>query len=328
MATLTLLAMAKKDYYQVLEVPRNASEADIRKAYRRLARAHHPDLNKQPGAEERFKQIGEAYEVLGDAKKRAAYDKYGEMWKHAEELDRQAERQAQYGSPFGSYRTYQGGAPPDLGEIFGDFFGSFTERRGPGRGQRGFSFQMAGEDQHFTVEVSLEEAFHGSTRGIVLETAEIGRAGRPNGKPRELKVKIPAGVTDGQSLRLEGQGGAGTGGAPAGDLYLEIKLAPHQLFEAKGKDIYLSLPVAPWEAALGATIEVPVLGGTAKVKIPQGAQGGARLRLKGKGLPGKRPGDQFVVLKIVTPKAQTEEQRELYRRMAESFSFNAREGSF
>jgi curved DNA-binding protein len=315
--------MARRDYYQVLEVGRDASEADIRKAYRRLARAHHPDLNKQSGAEERFKQIGEAYEVLGDPKKRAAYDKYGDMWKHAEELDKQAERQAQYGSPFGSYQTYQG-APPDLGEIFGDFFGSFTNRRAPGRGQRGFSFRMAGEDQHATVEITLEEAFHGGSRSILLERADLGHAGRSGGKPREIKVKIPPGVTDGQSLRLEGQGSPGMGGGPNGDLYLKIEIAPHDRFELKEKDVYLSLPVAPWEAALGATIEVPVLGGTAKVKIPPGSQGGGKLRLKGKGLPGKKPGDQFVVLKIVTPKAQTDEQRELYRRMADSFSFEPR----
>ncbi len=319
--------MPKKDYYQILEVSRDASEADIRKAYRRLARAHHPDLNKQAGAEERFKQIGEAYEVLGDAEKRAAYDKYGDMWKHAEELDKQAERQAAYGgfgSPFGSYQTYQGGAPPDLGEIFGDFFGSFNGRRGgPGRSQAGFGFRMAGEDQHAEVEITLEEAFKGGSRGLLLERVEEGRHG---GKPREIKVKIPAGVTDGQSLRLEGQGSAGMGGGPAGDLYLKIKIAPHDRFELKGKDVILPIPVAPWEAALGATIEVPVLGGSAKVKIPPGSQGGARLRLKGKGLPGKKPGDQFVVLKIVTPKAQTDEQRELYRKMAESFPFDPREG--
>ena len=317
--------MAKKDYYQVLGVARDASDADIRKAYRRLARAHHPDLNKQAGAEERFKQIGEAYEVLGDAKNRAAYDKYGDLWKHAEELDKRTQRQpayGQYSSPFGSYQTYQG-APPDLGEIFGDFFGSFNSRRGrPGRGQAGFGFPTAGEDQHAEVEISLEEAFKGSSRSLLLERVEDGRRG---GKPREIKVKIPSGVTDGQSLRLEGQGSPGLGGAPAGDLFLKIKIAPHDKFELKGKDVILPLPVAPWEAALGATIEVPVLGGTAKVKIPPGSQGGARLRLKGKGLPGKKPGHQFVVLKIVNPRVQTEEQRELYCKMSESFSFDPRE---
>ncbi len=308
--------MANRDFYSVLGVKRDASDDEIRKVYRGLARKFHPDVNKEPDSEERFKAISEAYDVLSDSKKRAAYDKYGEMWKHADELDAAAENRS------GSYTHFN--HMEDLGSIFEDLF-----RQG---GARGFStssrtagpFPIPGIDQHTQIEITLEEAFRGSSRTIRFSYPDAQPSGQRVERSEEITVKIPAGVTNGQVLRLAGKGGPGSGNAPDGDLYIELKIAPHKIFEVNGKDIYLSLPITPWEAALGATVDVPVLAGKVEMKIPAGAQGGSTLRLKGKGLPGKPAGDQYVVLKIVTPKANTEEQREMYQKMAEAFSFDAR----
>ena len=315
--------MAKKDYYAVLGVSRDATDDEIRKTYRQLARKYHPDLNKERDAEEHFKRLGEAYEVLSDSKKRAAYDKYGDMWKHADELDAAGQRQRAYASA-----SPEGGDVEfDLNDLFSGMF------RGRSRGRsRGFAgglhdmggFEIPGSDQRLTVRISLEEAYQGVTRTLRLSVPTVGRGGVVASEEREIKVKIPAGVTDGRTLRLAGKGGASMGGGPNGDLYLEIKLEPHKIFEVHEKDILLSLPIAPWEAALGATVSVPTLDGNVDMKIPAGAQGGTKLRLKGKGLAGEPKGDQLVVLKIVTPKAQTAAQKALYQKMAKEFSFNAR----
>lgn len=313
--------MAKKDYYATLGVSKDATADEIRKVYRQLARKYHPDLNKERDAEDQFKRVGEAYEVLSDSKKRSAYDKYGEMWKHADELEAAAQRQQTYGSPSA------GGAEDDLGDLFSGLFRSRSRRgRGYSTGFRDIGgFEIPGSDQHVSVRISLEEAFSGTTRSLRLSVPSFGSEGQVTHDEREIKVKIPAGVTDGQTLRLAGKGGSGMGGGPAGDLYLEVKLEPHKLFEVHDKDIFLSLPIAPWEAALGAKVAVPTLDGGVEMKIPPGAQGGSTLRLKGKGLAGNPHGDQFVVLKIVTPKAQTPAQRALYQKMAKEFTFNARE---
>jgi curved DNA-binding protein len=316
--------MAKKDFYAVLGVSRDATDDDIRKAYRQLARKYHPDLNKERDAEEHFKRIGEAYEVISDAKKRAAYDKYGDMWKHADELDAAAQRQRVYTS-----------VSPEGGDVefdLNDIFSGMLRGRSRGGRSRGFAgglhdlggFEIPGSDQHLTMRVTLEEAYQGTTRSLRLSVPVMGRGGVVTSEEREIKVKIPAGVTDGQTLRLAGKGGPSMGGGPNGDLYLEIKLEPHKLFEVHDKDVLLSLPIAPWEAALGATVSVPTLDGSVDMKIPAGAQGGTKLRLKGKGLAGDPPGDQLVVLKIVTPKAQTAAQKAFYQKMAKEFSFNAR----
>ncbi|MBN1654631.1 MAG: DnaJ domain-containing protein [Deltaproteobacteria bacterium] len=308
--------MAKRDFYQVLGVKRDASEEEIRKAYRNLARKFHPDVNKAAGSEDRFKEIGEAYSVLNDSKKRAAYDKYGEMWKHAEELDAAAESRS---GPNAHYTHME-----DLGSLFEELFRT--------RGPRGYSspsrgsgvFPIPGMDQHAKIDISLEEAFHGASRTLRFTYPESQPDGQGRPRSEEIKVKIPPGVTNGQILRLAGKGGPGSGNAPSGDLYIELRITPHKLFEVDGKDIYLSLPISPWEAALGATISVPVLAGKVEMKIPAGAQAGGKLRLKGKGLPGSPAGDQYVVLKIVTPKAKSQKQREFYRDMAEEFNYDPR----
>jgi curved DNA-binding protein len=313
--------MAKKDYYATLGVSKDASDDQLRKVYRQLARKYHPDLNKDREAEEQFKRIGEAYEVLSDPKKRAAYDKYGEMWKHAEEIEAAAQRRQAHASDSADFGT------GDLNDLFSGLFRS-RSRRG-----RDYSsvfrdtggFDMPGSDQHAAIRVTLEESFCGTTRTLHVSVPTMGPEGQVINDTREIKVKIPAGVTDGQTLRLTGKGGPGMGGGPAGDLYLEVKLEPHRLFEVHGKDVYLSLPIAPWEAALGAKVSVPTLAGNVEMKIPAGAQGGSKLRLKGKGLAGDPRGDQFVILKIVTPKAHTPAQRAIYQKMAKEFTFNARE---
>jgi curved DNA-binding protein len=317
--------MAKKDYYATLGVAKDASDDEIRKVYRQLARKYHPDLNKERGAEEQFKRVGEAYDVLNDAKKRAAYDKYGDMWRHADELDAAAQRQ-RVRTPAGGGAYEQEFETGDLNDLFANLFRS-RARRGKGfqGGIPGFGgFEMPGTDERFTINITLEEAYSGTTRTLKLSTPNVSSEGKISNEGREIKVKIPAGVTDGQTLRLAGQGGPSRGGGPSGDLYLEIRLDPHRLFEVHEKDVFLSLPIAPWEAALGATVSVPTLEGSVEMKIPAGAQGGSKLRLKGKGLAGDPRGDQFVVLKIVTPKAQTPAQRAFYQKMAKEFSFNAR----
>jgi curved DNA-binding protein len=302
-----------KDYYNILGVPRDASRDDIKLAYRRLARKYHPDVSKEPDAEARFKEINEAHEALKDPEKRAAYDALGDHWRSGQEF-----RPPPGGGTY--HREFHVG--PETAAEFSDFFSSLF---GGGFGrEREDLFRRSGQDQTVRIEISLEDAFHGTTREVRLQTPEILPDGRISSHTRTLKVRIPAGVIQGQQIRLAGQGAPGIGGGEAGDLYLEVDLAPHPLYRPEGKDLFLRLPVAPWEAALGATVKVPTLGGRVSLKIPPGSQSGRKLRLKGRGLPGSPPGDEYVVVEIVVPPADTETEREAYRRMAETFSFDPR----
>jgi curved DNA-binding protein len=218
---------------------------------------------------------------------------------------------------------YTGADSAHFSDFFEDLFGR-SGGAGFQQGQQQHGFQMKGEDHHAKVGVSIEDAYHGAERAITLKMPEVDATGHLVNRNRTLNVKIPKGVTQGQRIRLRGQGGPGTGDAPAGDLYLEIDLLPHSIYTVDGHDIYVDLPVAPWEVALGEKVAIPTLGGKVEMKIPTGSQSGSKLRLKGRGLPGKNKGDQFVVLKIETPEAKTEEQKELYRRMQEEMSFNPR----
>jgi curved DNA-binding protein len=305
--------MEYKDYYKILGVPRDASADDIKHAYRRLARKYHPDVSKEPDAEARFKEVNEANEVLKDPEKRAAYDALGDQWRAGQEF-----RPPPGGGTW--QREYRFSAE-DAGQ-FSDFF---TSLFGGGFGRGGEDlFRQSGQDQTVRVQVSLEDAYRGATRQLRLETPEIDRHGRMRTRSRTLNVRIPQGVTQGQQIRLAGQGTPGSRGAPAGDLYLEIDFLPHHLFRAERKDIFLRLPVAPWEAALGATVTVPTLGGSVSLRIPAASQGGRHLRLKGRGLPGNPPGDEYVLLEIVVPPAHTPEEKEEFRRMAKVFSFDPR----
>ena len=304
--------MRYKDYYKIMGLSRDASQDDVRRAYRRLARKYHPDVSKEADAEERFKELGEAYEVLKDKEKRAAYDDLGSGYRPGEEV-----RPPPNWSENVDFGGAEFGENVDLGDFFESLFGGARRRGGAG-------FSSRGEDLQTRVAITLEEAYAGSTQSISLRTPEVTPEGVVRTRERTLQVKVPAGVTEGQLIRLAGQGSPGTGDAPAGDVFLEVMIAPHPHFSVDGKDVFLELPVAPWEAALGARISVPTLGGNVTLKVPAGAQTGTKLRLKGRGLPGNRPGDQYVTLKIVTPKAETPQAKELYENMAKQFEFNPR----
>jgi DnaJ-class molecular chaperone len=335
------MAVKFQDYYEVLGVPRTATADDIKKAYRKLARKYHPDVN--PGdqsAEEKFKQVGEAYEVLSDPEKRKRYDQLGENWKG--------------GADFTPPPGWEGGRVEygDFSDLFGagrstggfsDFFETlFGSRRGR---RSGAGFAMRGQDVEAAIELSLEEAHHGTTRTITLQTTAVcptcnGGGVRENQpcatcrgagvvtRPKTLDVTIPAGVRHGSVIRLAGQGEAGTGNAPAGDLLLHVQLRPHPLFHVLEEgDVEIELPVAPWEAALGAKVRVPTIEGSVDMMVPAGTQGGQRLRLRGQGVQrrGSGRGDQYVRLKLVNPPSLTASERALFEQLAAASHFNPRE---
>lgn len=314
--------MEFKDYYKTLGLLRDASQEEVKRAYRRLARKYHPDVSKEPDAEERFKEVGEAYEVLKDPQKRQAYDQLGSNWQAGQEFRPPPNWDT-------GFEFRGGGFTGADSHQFSDFFETLFGGSGPFAGMAGRrsgrgGFRTRGEDQHAKLLLSLEDAYAGVTRTIQLQVPELDRHGSVTLKPRLLQVKVPAGVTQGQQIRLGGQGAPGLGGGPQGDLYLEIDLQPHPLFTAETKDIYLGLPITPWEAALGARVTVPTLGGKVDLGIPAGSQSGRKLRLQGRGLPGHPHGDQYVLLQIVTPPADSEAVRELYRRLADASGFNPR----
>ena len=310
--------MEFKNYYETMGVARDAKPDEIKRSYRRLARKFHPDVSKEPDAEERFKEVQEAYEVLKDPEKREAYDRFGADWKAGQEFRPPPD----WGADIG----FTGGGYTDAGE-FSDFFESLFGSAGHRRSGGGYThLRMKGEDVHARVEITLEDAFLGATRTLSLALPELDEEGRLATRAHTLNVRIPKGVVPGQRIRLGGQGGPGLGGAAAGDLYLEVAFEPHRLFEVVGRDMYLDLPVAPWEAALGETVTTPTLAGNVELKVPPGSQTGTRLRLKGRGLPGTPAGDQYVVLEIHTPKAETGGARALYERMKQEMAFDPRAG--
>jgi curved DNA-binding protein len=322
--------MQFKDYYEVMGVPRGATQDEIKRAYRKLARKFHPDVSKEKNAEERFKELQEAYEVLKDTEKRAAYDQLGANWRQGQEFRPPPD----WGKGFeftrgGSRRGPSGaGQAADFSDFFSELFGARSPFGGSGfdAGKRGGrSYATAGQDHVARVEIELEDAYSGGTRTLDVRTPEITPDGHVTSKPRTLRVSIPAGVVAGQQIRLAGQGSPGTGGGPAGDLYLEIGLRPHPVFTLEGRDVLLQLPVAPWEAALGETVAVPTLGGSVDMKLPAGARSGQRLRLRGRGLPGPTPGDQYVTLLIVLP-PDSPSTREFFERMKRELPFDPRAG--
>ncbi len=305
--------MQYKDYYQTLGVARDASQAEIKRAYRRLARKYHPDVSKEPDAEARFKEVNEANEVLHDPEKRAAYDALGNNWRAGQDF------RPPPGAGSSSGFHFEQGDAGDFSDFFSSIFGRAFQQGGAREARR-----RRGQDQTIRLAIDLEDAYRGVTRQIRLDVPEPDANGQRTTRSRTLNVRIPAGVTQGRQIRLAGQGSPGLNEGPAGDLYLEIELNPHRHFTADGRDIQLRLPIAPWEAALGASVTVPTLGGSVTLKIPEGSQSGQRLRLKGRGLPGTPPGDGIVVLEIVTPPAKTEAAKEAYRLMAERLPFNPR----
>ena len=311
--------MEFKDYYRVLGVSREATQDDIRKAFRRLARKYHPDVSKEPDAEARMKEINEAHAVLSDPEKRAAYDQLGQGYRPGEEFRPPPDWDA--GFEFSGH-----GFTPDEAAEFSDFFSQlFGGLGGAGRGSRAHAAHRAqGEDHHAKVVLDLEDSFSGATRQISLRVPRLDERGRVVLDTRTLNVKIPRGVRAGQIIRLAGQGGPGYSGGPPGDLLLEVHFRPHPRFRADGRDLHMTVPLAPWEAALGAVIPLETPAGALKVRIPPGAQGGQQLRVRGKGLPGGPPGDLLLDLSIVLPAADTPRARELYETMAREFAFDPR----
>lgn len=308
--------MKFEDYYKILGVEKNATEDQIKKQYRLLARKYHPDVSKEKDAEEKFKQVKEAYEVLKDPAKRKAYDQLGSQWQAGQEF-KPADWDFQYGA--------DGTGEPSQSGAFSDFFENlFGQHARAGRAHRR-TYSQQGQDIHSKIVLSLEDAFSGTQRMIQLQEPELDpETGQVKLQSRSLKVKIPAGVTSGQQIRLAKQGGQGVGGGQKGDLYLEIQIADHPFFTLKNRDVYLDLPVTPWEAALGGKISVPTLAGKVDLTVPANSQTGSKLRLKGRGLPGLPPGDQYVSLTVYIPEPKSENDRQLYKKMADEMSFDPR----
>ena len=301
--------MQFKDYYARLGVEKTATPEDIKRAYRKLARKYHPDVSKEADAEAQFKEVAEAYEALKDPERRAAYDAVGNQ--AGSEKDFRPPPDWNNGFEF----TGDGASGRDHSEFFEALFGQGAA----GMHGRRASPHSAGEDHHAKVQIDLLEAFRGGRRTIALQVPTRDDAGRVTLQTRQLEVNIPKGVRGGQHLRLKGQGTPGRGTGPAGDLYLEITIAPHPLFRLEGRDIYIDLPVAPWEAALGASVKVPTPDGSVQMSIPAQSSSGRRLRLRGKGLPGSTPGDLYVVLSIALPPADGDAARAAYDTFRGSF---------
>jgi curved DNA-binding protein len=312
-----------RDFYEILGVPRNASQDDIQRAYRKLARAYHPDVNSDPGAEDRFKDISEAYTVLSDPQTRGRYDAFGADFRQVPEgVDPEAWRRSRAGA--GAGRAPGGGAggfgsgpggifgtgtgDVDLEDLLGGLFG--------GRAGRGWG-PIPGADQEAELELTVEEAYHGGHRSVTLQG--------PDGQ-RSFDVRVPAGVTNGQRIRLAGQGGRGSDGARPGDLYFVVRIARHPRYRVEGRDLYVDLPLAPWEAALGTSVVVDTPGGETKVKVPAGTSSGRRLRLRGRGLPHHRgrSGDLFAEAKIMVPDKLSHEERQLFEQLAATSTFDPR----
>ncbi len=315
--------MKYQDYYKILGVNRDAEAASIKKAYRKLARKYHPDVNSEADAEEKFKEINEAYDVLKDAEKRKAYDQFGENWKHGQDFNTGGYGGAGAGG-------FTGGDFTDFFEsIFsqgggGGFSGFNPGGAGPGAG--GFRQPRArkGEDQLLKLDITLEEAYNGGEKQIQLSRSEQGAAGLATPTLKKLKVNIPKGVTSGKKIRLSKQGHASASGGDAGDLLLELNILPHKWFKLDGTDITLKCPLSPWEAALGSKVTVPTLSGQIQLTIAAGAQSGRKMRLKGRGLPGKPAGDMYVEIQIHTPIAEDDETKQWYQQMQQKFNFNPR----
>ncbi|HHI94150.1 MAG TPA: J domain-containing protein [Gammaproteobacteria bacterium] len=313
--------MEFKDYYEIMGVARDATQDEIKRAYRKLARKYHPDVSKETGAEEKFKAVGEAYEVLKDPEKRAAYDQLGSQWQQGQDFNPPPDWDAGFEFSGGGFT---GADAEDFSDFFESLFGGAQGGRGGHyRAYRG-GVKMRGEDRHAKILIDLEDAIEGRNRQVTLRIPELTKEGHVVTRERTLSVRIPKGIHPGQHVRLAGQGGLGAGGGPAGDLYLEVEFKPHRWYRVEGADLYLDLPVAPWEAALGATVKVPTPQGTVDLKIPKGSSSGKKMRLKGRGMPSKTPGDLYVVLLIALPPADSDDARQLYREMQEKLAFNPR----
>ena len=314
--------MKYKDYYKTLGVERTASADEVKKAYRKLARKYHPDVSKEKDAKEKFQQVGEAYETLKDAAKRAAYDQLGSGFQAGQDFRPPPDWERQFGATFGhggdGQSSFDG---TDLADLFAGL--RSARRGGEARGSR---LPIPGQDFEVAAQITLEQAAHGSELDINLSVPEYDEHGVPRRVPRTFKARIAKGASEGQRLRLPGKGGKGFDGGRDGDLYLNISLAPHALFRASGHDLYVDLPLAPWEAVLGVAVEVPTLDGAVRLKVPAGTRAGQQLRLAKRGLPRPREGegDLYAVVQIAVPAAPTARERELFGQLAKESPFDPR----
>jgi curved DNA-binding protein len=325
--------MEFRDYYEIMGVKRDATQDEIKRAYRKLARKYHPDVSKDDNAEEKFKEVGEAYEALKDPEKRAAYDQLGQNHKAGQDFrpppgwDEGFEFSGSGGKTGDGYAGYGGAG----GEQFSDFFEDLF-RQGQPQGRGGFSgnqqggqqFNMQGEERHAHITIDVADSYTGASRSISLHAPEVTADGHVVTRDKTLNVKIPQGIRDGQKIRLAGQGGPAMGGGKAGDLFLEVQFRPDGKYRIDGGDVYLTLPVTPWEAMLGGKVTVPIPSGDVELKIQPNSNQGSKMRLKGKGLPGKEPGNLYVVLDVQLPPADSDDAKALYEKMAEELPFNPR----
>ncbi len=332
--------MEYKDYYQIMGVERGATQDEVKRAYRKLARKYHPDVSKEADAEKRFKEVGEANEVLKDPEKRAAYDQLGANWQGGQDFNAPPDWDAGFEFDGGGFTGGQaGGAQHGFNEAdasaYSDFFESLFGAQGfqqagarPGGHQQQSGFQSGGSDHHAKILIDLEDAMNGVTRSISLRVPDVDADGHVTTKERVLKINIPEGIKQGQHIRLSGQGNPGMGQGKTGDLYLEIEFNPHGIYHVEGRDVYLDLPISPWEAALGASIKAPTPGGVVDLKIKPGSANGSKMRLKGRGIPAtstsNSAGDLYVVLQVALPPAGTDSEKAAYEKMQQSFSFNPR----
>ncbi|WP_027722219.1 DnaJ C-terminal domain-containing protein [Maridesulfovibrio zosterae] len=327
------MSVKYKDYYKLLGVSRSATKDEIAKAFKKLARKHHPDLNPDNSeAETKFKEINEAYEVLKDEEKRKMYDQFGADWEHGQNFRPPPgyENMNFGGGGFGGAQGFGGG---DFSDFFETIFGGGGASFGGGGfgGAQGFGgggFQQRprkGADSETTLQLTLEEAYKGGSKSVTVQEKTTGPGGHPMVQSKTLDVNIPAGIKDGQKIRLAGQGSPGPQDGPRGDLYMKIRIAPHKHFKVEENNVILDLPMAPWEAALGAKIQLPTLDGMIEMNIPAGLGSGKKLRVKGRGLgAGAKKGDQFIRIMIQAPKAESDEMKELWAEIAEKADFNPR----
>jgi curved DNA-binding protein len=322
------MAVGYKDYYRALGVPRGASREDIQRAYRKLARKYHPDLNKAPDAEQKFKEVNEAYQVLKDPEKRQNYDQLGAGWQEGQDFRPPPGWRADFdfGPRSGSGAGFRGAAEGDFSDFFETLFGGAFRQQSRGAGSRE-PFMRAGADHEGVLRISLEEAFRGGLKTVTLTSREPQRDGTAAAGPKTYDVKIPPGILPGQKIRLAGQGAAGQAEGKRGDLYLKIEIEPHPRLRLEGRDLYMDLPLAPWEAALGAEVQVPTPGGgSVTLTIPKGTQGGQKLRLKNKGMPnaGGKAGDLYAAVQIKVPKSLSQKEREVFEELRRVSTFTPR----
>lgn len=330
------MAVKFRDYYEVLNVSRGATQEDIQRAYRKLARRYHPDVSKEAGAEDKFKEINEAYQVLSDNEKRKKYDELGANWQAGQDFRPPPgwETQFTHGPGEGPGRTeFHFGGAGDFSDFFETLFGGSGFREAFGRGQGGPRakpvWRERGTDQEATLRITLEEAYHGATKALTLQTQAVNPDGQISTTDKSYEVRIPAGILPGQKIRLTGQGSAGIGGAEKGDLYLRIEIEPHAVCRLEGRHLHMELPVTPWEAALGGEVQLTTLSGSVSLKVPPGARSGQKLRLRGKGMPSPRgiPGDLYVVVSIQVPRELSAKEKELFEELQRESRFNPRQGS-